>query len=183
MEYMKETSPLETEEITDQETAENTVITELEELKAQRDQFRELAARAQAEGINYRNWSEKEFSRLKQMGSERAVLSMLPVLDNLERALDDDGDGATLYDGIRMVRDQFIAALTQLGVDVIDPVGEIFSPLEHDAVGMVAVENPEQNGTVVDVFQKGYKLNGRAIRPAQVRVGHLAQIGQESAQN
>ncbi|WP_276955832.1 nucleotide exchange factor GrpE [Jonquetella anthropi] len=148
---------------------------ELTRLQAERDQFRELAARAQADGINYRNWAEKEFKRLKAQGSERAVTALLPVLDNLERALEAGGDGQGICQGVRMVRDQFLSALETLGVTVIDPTGQEFSPLLHHAVALVETDDPAQDGQVIDVFRKGYSMNGTAIRPAQVRVGRLKE--------
>ena len=114
----------------------------IDELTAQYNQMREVAARAQADGINYRNWAEREFKRLKAFGSERAVLAMLPVLDNLELALGNaEADPASIKEGVRMVRSQFGEALKNLGVTEIDPTGKPFSPLEHDAMGMVNVSD------------------------------------------
>ncbi|MBR4157414.1 MAG: nucleotide exchange factor GrpE, partial [Oscillospiraceae bacterium] len=92
----------------------------IDELTAQYNQMREVAARAQADGINYRNWAEREFKRLKAFGSERAVLAMLPVLDNLELALGNaEADPASIKEGVRMVRSQFGEALKNLGVTEI----------------------------------------------------------------
>ncbi len=148
----------------------------IDELTAQYNQMREVAARAQADGINYRNWAEREFKRLKAFGSERAVLAMLPVLDNLELALGNaEADPASIKEGVRMVRSQFGEALKNLGVTEIDPTGKPFSPLEHDAMGMVNVSDKAQDGTVCTVVRKGFAMADKVIRPAMVMVGRYVE--------
>ncbi len=147
----------------------------IDELTAERDLMREIAARAQADGINYRNWAEREFKRLKAQGGERAVLAMLPVFDNLERALDQaEADPSSIREGVRMVRAQFGDALKLLGVTELDPVGKPFSPAEHDAMGTVPVRDKADDGTVRAVVRKGFSLGGKVIRPAMVMVGRYA---------
>ncbi len=110
--------------------------------------------------------------RLRQQGSERAVLAMVPVLDNLERALEstDSSDIASIVTGLRMVRDQFGNALGGLGVQIDDPMGQPFSPALHEAVAMVDVQS-DQDGLIQQVYQKGYRLAEKTIRPAKVVVG------------
>ena len=154
---------------------------QIEELKEQYQQMREIAARAQADGINYRNWAEREFKRLKAFGSERAVLAMLPVLDNLELALGNaEADPVSIKEGVRMVRTQFGEALKNLGVTELDPAGKPFSPVEHDAMGMVPVTDKAQDGMVVTVVRKGFSMADRVIRPAMVMVGRYAQPSAEA---
>lgn len=131
--------------------------------------MKETAARAQAELINYKARAEREQARLRALGGSRTVLALLPVLDNLDRALSQEGD---LRDGVKLIRDQFVAALAGLSVEEISPLGEDFSPLEHDAVGMTPVDDQAQDGKIVDVYQKGYRMAGTVIRPARVHVGH-----------
>ena len=155
----------------------------IDELTAQYNQMREVAARAQADGINYRNWAEREFKRLKAFGSERAVLAMLPVLDNLELALGNaEADPASIKEGVRMVRAQFGEALKNLGVSELDPTGRPFSPMEHDAMGMVPVADKAQDGMVHTVVRKGFQMADKVIRPAMVMVGRYAEPQTEASE-
>ncbi len=148
----------------------------IDELTAQYHQMREIAARAQADGINYRNWAEREFKRLKAYGSERAVLAMLPVFDNLELALGNaEANPASIRDGVRMVKKQFADALKVLGVSELDPTGKPFSPLEHDAMGMTPVAEKAKDGTVCVVVRKGFSMADKVIRPAMVMVGRYTE--------
>ena len=158
------------------ETSADETQRKIDELTAQYQQMRELAARAQADGINYRNWAEREMKRLKAYGSERAILAMLPVFDNLERALDSaEADPASLKEGVRMVRQQFADALKDLGVTELDPAGKPFSPAEHDAMGMVPVSDKSQDGLVHTVGRKGFQMAEKVIRPALVMVARYAE--------
>lgn len=153
------------------------------ELTAQYQQMREIAARAQADGINYRNWAEREMKRLKAYGSERAVVALLPVFDNLERALDSaEADPAGIKEGVRMVRAQFSSALAALGVTEMDPAGKPFSPLEHDAMGMAPVSDKAQDGLVHTVVSKGFRMAEKVIRPATVIVGRYQEPTHEKPQ-
>ena len=158
------------------ETSADAEQRKIDELTAQYQQMRELAARAQADGINYRNWAEREMKRLKAYGSERAILAMLPVFDNLERALDSaEADPASIKEGVRMVRQQFADALKDLGVTELDPAGKPFSPAEHDAMGMVPVSDKSQDGLVHTVVRKGFQMAEKVIRPALVMVTRYAE--------
>lgn len=158
------------------ETSADETQRKIDELTAQYQQMRELAARAQADGINYRNWAEREMKRLKAYGSERAILAMLPVFDNLERALDSaEADPASIKEGVRMVRQQFANALKDLGVTELDPAGKPFSPAEHDAMGMVPVSDKSQDGLVHTVVRKGFQMAEKVIRPALVMVARYAE--------
>ena len=158
------------------ETSADAEQRKIDELTAQYQQMRELAARAQADGINYRNWAEREMKRLKAYGSERAILAMLPVFDNLERALDSaEADPASIKEGVRMVRQQFADALKDLGVTELDPAGKPFSPAEHDAMGMVPVSDKSQDGLVHTVVRKGFQMAEKVIRPALVMVARYAE--------
>jgi len=183
MEEIKDLHDEESREVQDEAACEvdgeapSTDITDLEsrieELEEERDRFKELAARAQADLINYRTRMEREMSRTKELACERSALEMFPVLDNLDRVLQvkDGSDLDTVVEGIRMVRKQFLSALEALGVETVESVGKSFSPQYHEAIGMVEVEDEEQDGIVVDEFQTGYVLAGKVIRPAKVRVG------------
>ncbi len=148
----------------------------LERIKALEEEvetYRELAGRAQAELVNYRARMEREMKRVRDLAGERSALEMIPVLDNLDRALNvkDGCDLSSVVDGIRMVRRQFMSSLETLGVKVVPSVGEPFSPEFHEAVGMVEVDDPSKDGLVMDEFEVGYILSDKVIRPAKVRVG------------
>ncbi len=142
-------------------------------LEEERETYRELAARAQAELINYRSRMEREMKKVRELAGERSALEMLPVLDNLDRALKvgDGSDVSTVVEGIKMVRRQFMAALEVLGLRPVPAVGEPFSPQFHEAVGVVDVDDKSMDGLVVEEFQTGYTLSEKVIRPAKVRVG------------
>jgi len=100
------------------------------------------------------------------------IAEMLPALDNLERALahvEAGGSGEQLVDGVKMVLQQVLDVFGKEGVERIDPVGGQFDPNEHQAVGQAErVDVPD--GTVVDMYQAGYRMHGRVLRPASVVV-------------
>ena len=175
MDEMKDKEVPVTEEVTAEKVTDSDA-SELEKLKGQYEQMREIADRAQADGINYRNWAEREMKRLKAQGSERAVLMMLPVFDNLERALGSaEENPGSIKEGVRMVKQQFSNALASLGVKELNPVGEAFSPLCHDAMGMVPVADKAQDGLIQTVVQRGFQLAEKVIRPATVMVGRYSE--------
>ena len=100
----------------------------------------------------------------------RLVKELLPALDNLERALDAAADGeGSLADGVRLVQDELLAALKRVGVEAFSPRGEAFDPQCHEAMAQQPVEGAEP-GTVVEVYQAGYRLGETVIRPARVVV-------------
>lgn len=173
---MEDLKSLPNEELSEEVTAEEPVIGDsdrIKKLEEERETYRELAARAQAELINYRSRMEREMKRARELAGERSALEMLPVLDNLDRAIkvSDGSDAPTVVEGIKMVRRQFMAALEVLGVKSIPAMGEPFSPQYHEAVGVVEVEDEAEDGLVIDEFQTGYTLSDKVIRPAKVRVG------------
>ncbi|MDH4139123.1 MAG: nucleotide exchange factor GrpE [Coriobacteriia bacterium] len=145
---------------------------DLEAAREEADAMRDLAQRVQAEFENYRKRSTREFEDLRKRAAERVVLNLLPVLDNLERAIDHataDGRSSELLSGVEMVRGQLLDVLDKEGVTPVDPFGQPFDALKHEAVGQR--EDPEvPDGTVVDVFLKGYEMHGRIIRSAMVVV-------------
>lgn len=155
------------------------VVVYLERIKAleeERETFREVAGRAQADLVNYRTRMEREMKRVRELAGEKSALEMLPVLDNLDRALNvgDGADLSTVVEGIRMVRRQFMGALEVLGIKAIPSLGEPFSPECHEAVGVVEVDDQSKDGLVIDEFQAGYTLSGKVIRPSKVRVGNYS---------
>lgn len=144
---------------------------ELEEARKEALQNLELAQRIQAEFENYRKRVARDRDEMVKRASEKVVLGLLPVVDNLERAIDHAAAGgdAELLAGVKMVLDQLLDVLSNEGVIQIDPCGQPFDAMRHQAVGQKEnLEIPE--GTVAEVCQKGYEMHGRTLRPAMVIV-------------
>ena len=142
---------------------------ELESLRRERDELKEQLLRRRAEFENFRKRVERE---REQAGTEAvaAVLkALVPVLDNLDRALEMGGDVASLREGVELTRRELMAILESQGVKVDDPRGQPFDPERHQALAHEPVPGfPE--GTVVEVYRKGYSYRDRLLRPALVKV-------------
>ena len=143
---------------------------ELEKAKAQSDEYLDLAQRKQAEFANYRRRTEGVRQEAYDDGRRDAIAQLLPVVDNLERALAAAGEeGNALKSGVEMVLRQTRDALTKMGVEEIDPQGQPFDAELMNAVMQGSADEGEP-GTVCMVLQKGYKLGERVIRHAMVKV-------------
>jgi molecular chaperone GrpE len=173
----------------DVETKENNVQPEqvhqpsIESLQAQLatlasafESAKEQSLRSQAEAQNARRRAEQDVEKAHKYGIERMVNDLLPVVDNLERALASIDTSNELFapitEGIKLTHKTFVDALTRHQVVAITPEGEPFDPNLHQAVS--AVPNPDvEPNTVLNCFQKGYTLNGRLVRPAMVVVSKV----------
>ena len=130
--------------------------------------------RVQAEMQNLRRRAERDVESAHKFGLEKIINGLLPVLDNLDRAIGavpeesagDDGVKA-LLEGVELTRKTAIDVLTRFSVAVVEPFGEPFDPQFHEAMTMVPSATAEPN-SVIDVLQKGYTLNGRLLRAAMV---------------
>jgi len=143
---------------------------ELEKTKAQCDEYLDLAQRKQAEFANYRRRTEGVRQEAFDDGRRDAVGKLLPIIDNLERALAAAGEGEEgLKAGVEMVLRQTKETFAKMGVEEIDPLGQPFDAELHNAV-MQGSEDEGEPGTVCMVLQKGYKLGNRVIRHAMVKV-------------
>ena len=142
---------------------------ELEQTRAQRDEYLDLAQRKQAEFANYRRRTEGVRQEAYDDGRRDTIEKLLPVVDNLERALEAAGEESALRSGVEMVLRQTLDTLAKLGVETIDPLGQPFDAELHNAVMQGSAEEGEP-GTVCLVLQKGYKLGARVIRHAMVKV-------------
>lgn len=131
----------------------------------------EKSVRTMAELDNVRRRAEREISNAHRYGLEKMILSLLPIVDSLEQALQlaEKEAETAMSEGLQLTMKLFIEALQKQDVHQLDPQGEVFNPQEHEAMSMQEVEGAEPN-TIVMVFQKGYKLNDRVIRPARVIV-------------
>src|SRR5688572_4172936 len=145
---------------------------ELGKLRAERDSLYERLARATADFQNSRKRLQAESDQRAQYANSALIKSLLPVIDNFERALAQDPsktDAATLLKGMQIVHDQWLNVLRQQQVQEIDPKpGEPFDPTRHEALMQQPTEFPP--GSVVQMLQKGYALHDRTLRPAQVSV-------------
>jgi molecular chaperone GrpE len=136
----------------------------------ERDEYLDLAKRAQADFENYRKRAAKEAAAAGERAKSGLVRELLPVVDNLERALASAEKGEQhLAEGVRLVHSELIAVLERNGVEQFDPAGESFDPSVHEALSTRPADGTEP-GRVVDVVEKGYKANGTVLRPARVVV-------------
>ena len=140
-----------------------------QQLSEQQDKFLRLAA----EYDNYRKRTAKEKENIYADAKIETLTAMLPVYDNLERAMAQfgDGDDSPHKKGVEMIFTQFKESLARLGVTAIDAVGKTFDPSMHNAVMHVEDENAEEN-TVVEILQQGFLLGDRVLRFAMVKVAN-----------
>ena len=130
--------------------------------------------RQAAEFDNYRKRVLKEKSELIQNGGESVISSLLPIIDDFERALQNmkkSDDTAALKEGVELIYQKFMKTLESNGLKTIETIESDFNTDFHEAVAMIPAPNDESKGKVVDCVQKGYKLNDKVIRHAKVAVG------------
>lgn len=157
----------ETEEAVIEEESENVVA----KLQAEVEEFQNKYLRLNADFQNFRKRSEKEKTDLYKYANEKLIVELLPLMDNMERALDhiDEENKASVVDGLKMIHKGFMDTLTKNGVEVIEAVGEEFDPQIHNAVMMEESEEHDSN-IIIDEFQKGYRLKEKVIRHSMVKV-------------
>jgi molecular chaperone GrpE len=168
----------------DNSTYSREISQDLEELMARAakaDEYLELAQRTKADFENYRKRALREAAAAQDRGVAKLALELLPAVDNLDRALDaaeaaegaggtDADNGASpLVSGIKLVHADVIAALARVGIEPFSPQGEQFDPQHHEAIAQQPVEGAA-SGTVVEVYQRGYRLGDNVLRPARVVV-------------
>jgi len=150
-------------------TPEEQIARLQEELAAAKDG----AMRAQADAQNVMRRAEQDVEKARKFALERFCSELLPVVDNLERALEaTSGDNEVvkpIAEGVQLTLKSFQDALKKFHIEAVDPAGEPFDPQLHQAMTMVENADVEPN-TVIAVMQKGYTLNGRLVRPAMVMV-------------
>jgi molecular chaperone GrpE len=140
------------------------------DLAAERDRYLDLAKRTQADFDNYRKRAAKDAAAAGARAKAGLVRELLPVVDNLERALASASESdAAIAEGVRLVHADLIGVLERNGIVSDEPTGQKFDPTEHEAVSMRQEEGAEP-GIVLDVVEKGYRLNDTVIRPARVVV-------------
>ncbi len=147
---------------------------EIEQLKEELAHTKELVLRAHADVQNAQRRAQQDIEKAHKFGLDKFVNDILPVADNLERALttiteQQESTGSNIAEGVELTLKSLVDALLRHKVEQIDPEGEPFDPQLHQA--MTALEQPDvEPNTVLNVFQKGYTLHGRLVRPAMVVV-------------
>ncbi|WP_373192036.1 nucleotide exchange factor GrpE [Pediococcus acidilactici] len=144
---------------------------EIEKITAERDELSDKYIRAQAEIVNMRRRNEKEQASLLKYDGQKLAKAILPALDNLERALTVEAEHSEqLLKGVEMVQKDLLKALKENNIAEIEADGQKFDPNLHQAVQTVPADDDHPADTVVKVFQKGYILKDRVLRPAVVVV-------------
>jgi molecular chaperone GrpE len=134
----------------------------------QPEDYLALAQRIQADFENYRKRAAREAAAAGERAKSGLVRELLPIVDNLERALVSAEEGEQhLAEGVRLVHSELIAVLERNGIQQFDPAGDKFDPAEHEAL---SVREDGEPGVVLDVVEKGYRANGTVLRPARVVV-------------
>jgi len=162
------------EELIEEPTAEEILAKKLEEAEAELAVKEDKYLRLSAEFDNYRKRSIKEKANLILNGGEKSFTAILPILDDLERALDtmeNSEDTAAIKEGVQLIYTKFITILTQNGIKPIDTDKLALDTDLHEAIAMVPTPDEELKGKIIDCVQRGYKLNDKVIRHAKVVVG------------
>ncbi len=130
-----------------------------------------LAQRTQADFENFRKRAAREAAAASDRGMAKLAKELLPALDHLDLALRaaEEHGGGEFAKGIRQIQDELVGALGRVGIQAYSPKGEPFDPSEHEAMASQPVEGAEA-GTVAEVYQQGYRINGTVLRPARVVV-------------
>lgn len=161
----------------EEEKAETETEEDADPLEAAQKEIEELKdkyLRAVAEFDNYRKRTIKEKAELILNGSEKAIAAILPVLDDMDRAITNNEkveDAEAMKDGLALIYNKFTKVLESLGVKAIETEGVDFNVDLHEAIAMVPGMGDDKKGKVIDCIQKGYKLNDKVIRHAKVAVG------------
>jgi molecular chaperone GrpE len=149
--------------------AEAPPASELKIAQDKSDDYLELAKRSQADFENYRKRMARENAAAVDRGMAKLAKELLPAIDHLELALKAAAGHEDVVKGFVMVAGELQAALNRVGIQTFSPQGEVFDPNEHEAVAQQPHEGVEP-GTVVEVYQSGYRINGAVLRPARVVV-------------
>ena len=148
------------------------IESDLENLRMDLAKAHDRHLRLAAEFDNYRKRIERERTELYSRAQADLTQRLLDVVDDLERVADfgEETPVTALLQGVQLVEKKLLTAFESLGVEVIDPRGEMFDPTSMEGLATVEAEHPEEDDVVSDVFQKGYRFKGHLIRPARVRV-------------
>lgn len=165
-------------------TGETSIASELQKLKAEKEELLQTMIRRQADFENFRKRTERDRQEEGRRGVERLILDLIPVLDAFDRALQAHDDPAyeEYRKGVTMIRKQLWDSISKHGVQRIEAAGKIFDPHQHQAIERLESEE-YPDGFVVAVFQDGYTFHERVLRPAIVRVAVHSGEGENSTTN
>jgi molecular chaperone GrpE len=170
------TDPLETNpEVNDDRTDVNSpaaleaITAERDRLASETSELQDRFLRFQAEFQNFRKRADKDRLEFSEYASMEAVRTLLPIIDDFERALQTETTDKTYAQGMDLIRQRLFDTLKKLGLEPINAQGEPFDPHVHHAVEMVETEDAPDH-TVLAEFQRGYNFKGRLLRPAMVKV-------------
>ena len=152
-------------------TAEEKLEKELEEAHSQIEDQKDKYLRLSAEFDNYRKRTIKEKAELILNGGEKSIKSILPVIDDMERALTTMETATAVKEGVELIYNKFLSILSQDGVKVIETKDQPLDTDYHEAIAVIPAPTEEQKGKILDCVQTGYTLNGKVIRHAKVVVG------------
>lgn len=158
------------------QTELDSVSDKIEAAKQQAAEANDRFLRLQADWDNYRRRTAQERLDERQRATEKLVVDLLPVIDDLERALEHadnltDPTAQQFVEGVSAVCNKLVSVLNKEGVEVVNPVGKAFDPLSHQAVSQIE-DTEAYDETVAQVYQKGYRMGGKDIRSAMVVVTH-----------
>jgi molecular chaperone GrpE len=139
------------------------------DVQRERDEYLELAQRARADFENYRKRAARDVSDAERRGKAGIARELVPVIDNLERALAAAPEDDPLRKGVELVHAELTSVLERAGVESYDPTGEPFDPSLHEALATRPADDAE-SGTVIETLERGYRLDGQLIRAARVVV-------------
>ena len=167
----------------DQDQDELSLMKEqMEEALREKDQFRALAQRAQADLTNYKRRAADQMDELRRSAKEQLILKVLGVIDDFSRAIEmipQDAVAPGWFEGLEFVGKNFQTILDSEGISKIEAKGQPFEPWEHEAVFFEETDEVEE-GTVVRVIREGYKFRDRVLRAAQVSVSKPTEQGNQS---
>lgn len=162
------------EEEVQPEITDDSKQSETDKLKQEIDSLKVEIKTVRADFYNFRQRTIKERSETKARAKEEVITEILPVLDNLDRALTASTDDPhSIVKGVEMVQRQFVSVLEGLGVSIIKTEGEKFDPAVHDASGTEKVDDKNLDGTIITEILRGYRTKDRVLRPAKVTVGKI----------
>ncbi len=156
---------------------------EIEQLKKQIEELKEQNLRLRSEFANYKRRVEREQIELADYIKSEFIKKLLPVLDDFQHMFekaDQNSSEQTVIEGARMIYNKFFQVLKNEGLEKIEAVGNEFDPQEHEAMMMQNVDSIEHHNRIINVFQEGYRLRGRLIRPSRVVVGKFEENKEEA---
>lgn len=182
-ELQKEELQTEEQNVTEQETntdknenqeEENPETDKMAQMQQELDELKDKYLRQVAEFDNYRKRTLKEKTELILNGGEKVLSALLPVLDDLDRAIENiekSDDTKTLKEGVNLILDKLSKTLSSQGLQKMETIGKAFDTDFHEAIALIPAQEEEQKNHVIDCVQAGYMLNDKVIRHAKVVVG------------